>query len=294
MQMFLSLLLLVAGLSAYAEKPYELAICSIFKNEAPYLKEWIEFHKLQGVQHFYLYDNCSDDNFLEVLQPYVDSKLLTLTDWPYMHAPGNLAEWARVQIASYDHCIKTYGDECSWIAIIDIDEFLYCPTGEPLPSFLGNYKEYGGICVNWLLFGTSGVEEIPENKLMIEVLDHCILKKRKDSEVKSIVQPKYVKSCSIHLCKYKDGKYAVNSKFKKVVTHNSRATVEFEEIRINHYWSRTEKYFREKKIPRRFDMRTDYSIEELLNQVKQTNESVDDAIQQYVPALRAAMGKNNI
>jgi len=30
--------------------PYTLAIAAIFKDEAPYLKEWIEYHKLVGVE----------------------------------------------------------------------------------------------------------------------------------------------------------------------------------------------------------------------------------------------------
>ena len=34
------------------EKKYQVSICAIFKNEAKYLKEWIEFHKIIGVEHF--------------------------------------------------------------------------------------------------------------------------------------------------------------------------------------------------------------------------------------------------
>jgi hypothetical protein len=40
-----------------------LSICAIFKDEAPYLQEWIEFHRLLGVEKFYLYNNNSRDNF---------------------------------------------------------------------------------------------------------------------------------------------------------------------------------------------------------------------------------------
>lgn len=31
---------------------YYLAAAAIFQDEAPYLKEWIEYHKLIGVEHF--------------------------------------------------------------------------------------------------------------------------------------------------------------------------------------------------------------------------------------------------
>ena len=41
------------------EKDYKVSLCTIFKNEAPYLKEWIEFNHLIGVEHFFLYNNNS-------------------------------------------------------------------------------------------------------------------------------------------------------------------------------------------------------------------------------------------
>ena len=42
---------------AFSEKKYKLSICAIFKNEANYLKEWIEYHRMVGVEHFYLYNS---------------------------------------------------------------------------------------------------------------------------------------------------------------------------------------------------------------------------------------------
>jgi hypothetical protein len=35
--------------------PYTLAACAVFWNEKPYLFEWVVYHYLIGVQHFYLY-----------------------------------------------------------------------------------------------------------------------------------------------------------------------------------------------------------------------------------------------
>ena len=43
---------------------YYLSILAIFKNEAMNLKEWIEHYILNGVEHFYLINNGSTDNFL--------------------------------------------------------------------------------------------------------------------------------------------------------------------------------------------------------------------------------------
>lgn len=52
---------------------------SISKNEAPYIKEWIEFHKLVGFTKFYFYDNESEDNTVDILKPYIDSGLVEYT-----------------------------------------------------------------------------------------------------------------------------------------------------------------------------------------------------------------------
>ena len=39
----------------------KIAICAIFKDEAPYLLEWLAFHRMIGVDLFVLYDNGSND-----------------------------------------------------------------------------------------------------------------------------------------------------------------------------------------------------------------------------------------
>jgi hypothetical protein len=50
-----------------------LSAVLIAKNEASYLVEWLEFHRLVGIEHVYLYDNGSTDQTPELLRPYRDS-----------------------------------------------------------------------------------------------------------------------------------------------------------------------------------------------------------------------------
>ena len=54
-----------------------LSVCAIYKNEARYLAEWLEFHLLAGVEHFFLYDNNSTDDHREVLAPYLRAGVVT-------------------------------------------------------------------------------------------------------------------------------------------------------------------------------------------------------------------------
>ena len=46
----------------------QIAICAIFKDEAPYLLEWLAFHKMIGVDLFFLYDNGSSDGGSELIR----------------------------------------------------------------------------------------------------------------------------------------------------------------------------------------------------------------------------------
>lgn len=137
---------------------YEVSLCLIFKNEAPYLREWIEYHHLIGVEHFYLYNNMSDDNYMEVLTPYVEQGIVTLVEWPYQYA----------QISAYEDCYKKVRNETHWLGYIDADEFVNLQGDNDIKSFLCRYAAYPALYLHWRMFGTSGIVEESENYLVTE------------------------------------------------------------------------------------------------------------------------------
>ena len=288
---FIRLLIGLISFSSSLCAVYELSICAIFQDEAPYFREWIEFHKLQGVRHFYLYNNNSEDHYLEVLQPYIASGEVTLTDWPYTHEYGDHDRWIQIQTGAYMDCIKKYGTKTKWLAAIDIDEFLFCPNGEKLPEFLKKYKSFGGLCVNWIKFGTSNLEDILPGFCLIECLIQCSIPDHNENLfVKSIVQPSAVKACpSPHYFAYKKHKYAVDVNGQKINGMYSKHPWT-DKIRINHYWTRTIKYFLEKKIGGRRERRPQFTIERILKMAESYNQIVDTAILRYVEPLREALG----
>ncbi len=129
------------------QKKHNVSICAIFKNEANYLKEWIEFNHLVGVDHFYLYNNNSDDSYLEIIKPYVENGLVTLIQWPYNQQ----------QMQCYISCVKEFSSETKWLGFIDIDEFIVPKTTDSLYEFLKPFeKKAGSVNIYWRLFGTSG------------------------------------------------------------------------------------------------------------------------------------------
>lgn len=279
---------LMVPLSLFGQ--YELAVCLIFQDDAAYLQEWIEFHKLQGVQHFYLYNNNSTDDYKKVLTPYIKNGTVTLIQWDKEHDQGDGKDWNAIQTGSYMHCIKHFGYRCRWLAVIDSDEFLFCCNGQKLPEFLKKYREFGALAVNWQMFGTSLIYDIPQGSLMIELLTHCAEPNDVHNRTfKSIVQPRYVKRCTNpHLFIFKDEKLTVNPDFQPIDTFKA-LYVCVDEIRINHYWTRTEKYLREEKIPKRVHMYND-SGAMLLEWAERYNQFEDTTILQFVPKLKAKMG----
>ncbi|NGX50194.1 MAG: hypothetical protein K1060chlam2_00035 [Chlamydiae bacterium] len=270
---------------------YELSICAIFKNEAPYLKEWIEFHKLQGVEHFFLYNNNSSDDYLTVLQPYIDSSDVTLIQWSYNYSFNQSKVWLSIQSGAYMDCVHLYGDRTTWLAAIDIDEFLFCTDGLSVSTFLEEYKDYGGVCPYWRLFGTSNLETIPSNLLMIEALIQCCIPEEfRNRYVKSIVQPRHVKSCaSAHIFSYKDGYFAIDPNGNEITRQTGPYWTD-DKLRINHYWTRSKEYFRTRKIPSRHRRRRAETVKVLWKMANAYNACIDTSILQFAPALREKMG----
>jgi hypothetical protein len=211
-------------LTARLRGPYrhKLAICAIFREEAPFLDEWITFHAGVGVTHFYLYNNFSTDDFEEVLRPWIARGIVTLTDWPI--AVG--------QLAAYRHCLERARNECRWLAFINIDEFLFSPRGEDVSCVLDRYVDLPGVMVWQLNFGSNGHISRPD----LPVTEAYVRRARSSLvTAKTIVDPRQVYKVGIHRSKYWLGD-ALDTSRGRV---NKSSTPVFDVLRTNHYWSRS-------------------------------------------------------
>jgi hypothetical protein len=264
--------------NTYSEQ-YNLAIGAIFRNEKPYLKEWIEFHRLLGVEYFYLYNNLSTDLPEEVLKPYIEEGIVELIDWPFQFTNAN--EWKKIQTGAYNEILKLAEGEAKWVAFIDLDEFLFSVEENTLTEALKDFESYGGVAVNWQSFGTSNVKKIPDDKLLIETLIYKAPFSHSRSQlVKSIVQPKYTQEfMNAHKAKFKSGFFCVKTN-QKPFTKGSTPLIN--KMRINHYWTRDEDYFYKSKLISREkrEKKGNYRIAKISNQI------IDTVILRFVPELK--------
>lgn len=165
-----------------------LAVCAIAKNEGPYFKEWIEWHRKQGVEKFYIYDNESTDCTKEVLAPYVESGLVE-----YTFFPGQ-----KRQLAAYDDCFERHRLECRWLAVIDLDEFIVPIQDKTIPEFLHRMEKFSVVEINWLVYGSGGARTQEPGGVMERFKRHSLPEHRLNTHVKSICDPRRV--CTMTGC----------------------------------------------------------------------------------------------
>ena len=117
----------------------EICIVGIFKNESPYIGEWIEFHRMVGFTRFILYDNGSDDRTADIARGHSLDGDVIITDWK------NFNTRYSTQCLAYSHAAQNFGDQCKWMCWIDIDEFLFPIEHRPIGEILERYNKLPSI-----------------------------------------------------------------------------------------------------------------------------------------------------
>ena len=86
-----------------------LVVVGIFKNEADILPEWLEHHLWQGVEHFFLIDNNSTDDWQSAVAPFAKHVSVRSDPVPYQqerHVTSKLAHDGQCKLmstSSYTH-----------------------------------------------------------------------------------------------------------------------------------------------------------------------------------------------
>lgn len=127
---------------------HKLVVGAVFKNEGHILDEWIRHYLARGVDHIFLVNDFSTDDFEAKIHPFADKVTLFHNDI----VTKSLGRQTQI----YEKYFRPILPLTKWIAILDLDEFLYSRESLDLSSVIDRYNEYSQITVDWLHFGSSG------------------------------------------------------------------------------------------------------------------------------------------
>lgn len=133
---------------------YTLSAGAVFKNESHILDEWIQHYLFHGFEHLYLINDNSTDNFLPIIDKYKEHVTLFNSD-VVCNTVGR-------QDIIYNTYLKPILHETKWIAIVDLDEFMYSPYYIDVKHVIKKYEKYSQIKVEWNHFGSNGYIQQPQ------------------------------------------------------------------------------------------------------------------------------------
>lgn len=221
---------------------YNLAVVTVFKDEARYLEEWLNYHLAAGVEHFYLYDDGSTDNPREVLEPYIEAELVD-----YFPVTGE-----NMTIPVYNDAVRRFKFAARYMAFLDVDEFIFPKTNqsvvEVVDEILSKDKDAAALAINWQVFGSSNLESAEADSGVLETFTRRAPQNwfvpptdttppAGNIFVKTIANPRFIRAIlNPHFAFYFDGKYAINSAGEQVPYWGCEPVTD--KIVINNYFAK--------------------------------------------------------
>ncbi len=217
-----------------------MGVCAVVAADDPRLPAWLAFHRLVGVERFFLYLPGPPDAAATVAAGDVVAR-----PWPF----------TRPHRPAYDHCLFHHGAGVEWLGFLAVDEFLFATDGEDLRTALATFRRWPGIGVHRLVYGPAAETDGP-------LLRRCIRRASVDlamglpamlrapdldptlpdsyralaTRVAFIVQPARTHAClGRHDFAFRDDAAAATEEGRPVAGGWSER-VSVERLRVNQYW----------------------------------------------------------
>ena len=215
------------------------AVCTIQRDRARWIKEWVVFHHLVGVSKFYIYLHKCSDNSQAVgaaLSRHFDITSFVLQ-----------VDVSRPQLAAYQHCYSSYGDQHQWLAFIDGDEFLFPTPGSTLAEQLSHFENepIDAIGIYWACFGSSGHIIEPAGLIIENYRQRAPFEFSANRHFKSLVRGGLGSAFSVT-----QNSHHFHTSRGTFDTRNRRLTTGFVDhepcysrLRVNHYVTQSREYF---------------------------------------------------
>jgi len=139
-------------------KKYNLAVGAMFKNEADSMEEWLLHYLHRGVDHFYLINDESNDDFMDIVSSY--RKYITLFNSVRLEPPIGKHGY---NVNKY--FLKSLVPESEWALICDLDEYVWSPFSLNINDIIKEFeiKDINSYGIRMVLFGSNNHIKQPKS-----------------------------------------------------------------------------------------------------------------------------------
>ena len=223
--------------------PHKLVVVAIFKNEAVAMREWLNHYVREGVDHFYMIDNGSTDNW----QSEVEGFPVTIY---------SDTEKAKQMEHYNNYFLEEVKRNSEWVMVVDLDEFMYARKGyKTIPEYLDTVdNNINEIEVRWKMFGSNG--HIKQPKSIIK----GFTKRSKNTglECKSICRSSVLTKFNIHTHSLNGKSSKANPESGSEISKNiillpniiNEEELNKAPLHLNHYAIQSWEWFRDIKTTR--------------------------------------------
>ena len=209
----------------------KIAVLTCFKNESHILEEWISHYKNRGIDHIYMINDFSTDNYLNIVQKYINDGFITIFNSDIQ------TKKTGKQILLYNKYFKDIVKSLKykWCFILDMDEFLYSPNEINLNKVIEKYNDYSQLHIGMHNFGSSNLIKQPDN-----VVQNFVYRSKYDESKSYISHKSGFKSCD--LINFNIHSHDVKGKHLFINQYNNSDLI------INHYSIQSLELFKNRKL----------------------------------------------
>jgi hypothetical protein len=251
-----------------------LSIIAMFKNESSIIEQWIQHYLLEGVNHFYLIDNGSTDNYEIIIKKYI--KKITLIKDSYRQEKNTQ------NVLINKHFLNKIKKESKWVIVCDIDEYIYnINNNKNIINFLNTKENFSRIWIPWKLFGASKKPNIIPN------LINDLTQRQNKININDTGYGKSIIKCSDLILLETHYSTVTGLTLKLNLTYS---------LHCNHYKLISEKYFKDVKCIRgggQSGLSKNYKLDHFYIENKLYNEITDNILKNKINYLKQNFNYNS-
>jgi hypothetical protein len=265
----------------------------IAKNEAPYLIEWIAYHRIIGFDEVIVYENNSNDASAAMLQKLDRRGAITHRRWTL---GGNESP----QLTAYQDAFRRV--KTNWILFIDADEFLVLHKHRSVNAFLESLDgraDISAIGINWRIFGSSGLQTYDDRPVMERFVMAAESNFIVNSHLKTFTRVADQSGIvHMHVCGTTGALVHPSGKPLTMSDWGLSKDIELDVAQINHYYTKTPAEYENKRLrgqggagDNKPDLKYWYNEESFIGHDR--NDIEDRAILERFDEVRAEMARLN-